>query len=142
VVVIDTPPHADAATREAVKAADLSLIPCRPRAFDLHAIQTTADLIAFGGKPAFVVFNATPPRAPSLVADARAIVEKIGLHVAPTTLADRAAYHHSTAAGKTAPELEPSGKAADEIAALWIWVCQQVSMPTRKRVNTKKAGAA
>ncbi len=142
VAVIDTPPHADAATREAVKAGNLALIPCRPRAFDLHAIQTTAELIAFAGKHAYVVFNAAPPRAPTLFAEARAMVEKIGLHVAPVILAERAAYHHSTGAGKVAQEYEPAGKAAEEIAALWTWVCEQVNMPACKRVNTAKGNAA
>ena len=45
VIVIDTPPHADSAARAAVEAADLVLIPCRPSAFDLAAIQTTAKLV-------------------------------------------------------------------------------------------------
>ena len=44
IAIIDTPPHADAAAVQAVKAADLVLIPCRPQAFDLHAMKTTADL--------------------------------------------------------------------------------------------------
>ncbi len=35
VVLIDTPPHADAMARQAAKLADLILIPCRPRAFEL-----------------------------------------------------------------------------------------------------------
>ena len=38
-VVIDTPPHADAMARHAAKLADLILVPCRPRAFDLAAIE-------------------------------------------------------------------------------------------------------
>jgi chromosome partitioning protein len=142
VAVIDTPPHADAAARAAVQVADLVVIPCRPRAFDLHAIQTTADLASFASKRAFVVFTAAPPRATSLYADAREVVEKMGLQVAPLILADRAAYHHSAAVGKTALEYDPTGKAAEEVSALWKWVCKQVNMPARSRVNKQKAGAA
>lgn len=140
VIVIDTPPHADAAAREAVKAADLVLIPTRPRAFDLHAIQTTAELIGYAGKPAFVVFNATPARGAQLFAEASAIVENLGLKVCPITFADRAAFHHSVAAGKAATETDPQGKAASETAALWDWVCEQVGMTSRKRVNTRTKG--
>ena len=135
VIVIDTPPHADAAAREAVKASDLVLIPTRPRAFDLHAIQTTAELVSYAAKPAFVVFNAGPARGMQLFAEAGAIVENLGLKVCPVTLADRAAFHHSTAAGKVASEADPQGKAAGEADALWEWVCQQVGMKSRKRVN-------
>ena len=140
IIVVDTPPHADAAAREAVKAADLVLIPTRPRAFDLHAIQTTAELISYASKPAFVLFNAAPARGAQLFAEASAIVEGLGLSVCPVMFADRAAFHHSTAAGKVAPETDPQGKAAGEVDALWQWVCEQVGMTTRKRVNTKTRG--
>ena len=135
-IVIDTPPHSDVAAREAVTAADLVLIPPRPRAFDLHAIQTTAGLIRYAGKPAFVVINAAPVRGAQLFAEASAIIESIGLKVCPITFADRAAFHHSTAAGKVAGETDPQGKAAGEAAALWQWVCEQVGMTSRKRDNT------
>lgn len=140
VIVIDTPPHADAAAREAVKAADLVLIPTRPRAFDLHAIQTTADLIGYAGKPAYVVFNAAPPRGAQLFAEASDIVENLGLKVCPVSFADRAAFHHSTGAGKAAAETDPTGKAAAEAEALWQWVCEQVGMKARKRANTITKG--
>lgn len=140
VIVIDTPPHADAAAREAVKAADLVLIPTRPRAFDLHAIQTTAELVGYAGKPAFVVFNAAPARGAQLFAEASAIVENLGLKVCPVSFADRAAFHHSTAAGKVAGEADPNGKAAAEADALWQWACEQVGMKARKRANTITKG--
>lgn len=139
-IVIDTPPHADAAAREAVKAADLVLIPTRPRAFDLHAIQTTAELIRYAGKPAFVLFNAAPARGAQIFAEASAIVENLGLKVCPVTFADRAAFHHSTAAGKVASESDPKGKAAAEADALWMWTCQQIGVSSRKRVSTKTKG--
>jgi chromosome partitioning protein len=52
IVLIDTPPHADATAVQAAKVSDLALIPCRPQAFDLHAMSATADLIAMTKKPA------------------------------------------------------------------------------------------
>lgn len=139
VVVVDTPPNADVAAREAVKAADLILIPCRPRAFDLHAIETTASLAADSGKPAFVIFNAAPPRAPALFSEAKGVVEGYGLQVAPMMIADRAAFHHSAAAGRTALETEPNGKAAEEINSLWHFLCNHVIMPSRNHNNTESA---
>lgn len=139
--VIDTPPHADIMAREACRAADLLLIPCRPRAFDLDAVRTTAELAAATRKPAFLIFMAGPPRAHLVYQEAGQLVEQFGLKVAPVMLPERAAFHHSVGAGKTAPEIEPQGKAAEEIASLWAWVCDLVNMPTRKQVN-KKRGAA
>jgi chromosome partitioning protein len=133
--VIDTPPHADIMVREACKAADLLLIPCRPRAFDLDAVRTTAELAAASRKPAFLIFVAGPPRAPLVYQEAGQLVEQFGLKVAPVMLPERAAFHHSVGEGKTAPEIEPQGKAAGDIASLWTWVCQHVSMPTHKQVR-------
>jgi chromosome partitioning protein len=137
VAVIDTPPHADIMAREACRAANLILIPCRPRAFDLDAVRMTAELAVASGKPAFLIFMAGPPRAPRLYGEATELVDRFGLKVAPIMLPERAAFHHSVSLGKTAPEIAPNGKAAQEIALLWAWVCERVNMPAQKLVNTE-----
>lgn len=136
-VIMDTPPVAEAEARTAARTADLVLIPCRPNAFDIHSIKTTADLTRFAGKPAFAVFNAGPVTAARLYAETTELVTEIGLQVAPPRLSDRAAFRHATGSGQAAQEIEPSGKAAAEVAELWNWICQQVSMPPRKRVSTR-----
>lgn len=136
--VIDTPPHADAMSRQAARLADLVLIPCRPRAFDLAAIEATAELVRSSRKPAFVVFNAGPPRAPLVYREATDLIEgQFGLPVAPVVLPERAAFHHSAAAGRTAPEYA-EGKAADEIRALWMWACEQLDLSTRGQVHLRE----
>jgi chromosome partitioning protein len=139
--VIDTPPHADIMAREAARQAELILIPCRPRAFDLDAVRTTIDLAKASGKSAFVVFLAGPPRAPLVYAEASRIIEQFGIPVAPVMLPERAAFHYSVGAGKTAQEIEPDGKAALEVAAVLRWVCKQVDLSARKRAGTKKGVA-
>lgn len=128
-IVIDTPPHDDMAAREAVRAADLVIVPTRPRAFDLHAMETTAAFIAFTRKPAFVLLNAVPAGATRIIAEASEFVKTLGLGVCPVHFGDRAAFHRSTAAGEVASEVEPEGRAAGEVEALWQWVCRQVDMP-------------
>lgn len=136
--VVDTPPHADAMARQAAKLADLILIPCRPRGFDLAAIEATAELVRASGTPAFVVFNAGPPKAPLIYKEAAELVRSgFELPIAPVVLADRAAFHHSTAAGRTALEAEVDGKAADEIRALWLWTREQVGLSTRSPAATR-----
>ncbi|MEM7690785.1 MAG: ParA family partition ATPase [Pseudomonadota bacterium] len=125
-LVIDTPPHADAAAREAIKAADLVLIPTKPRAFDLAALEPVADLVSFAQKPAFVVLNAVPAGATVLAEDAKAAASDIGLDICPVTLGDRAAFHRSSAKGETASESEPKGKAAKEIDKLWKWLTREL----------------
>ena len=134
--VIDTPPLAEAEARAAAKAVDLVLVPCRPNAFDLHSIRTTTDLTRFAATPAFVVFNAGPVAAPRLYAETTELVNEIGMKVAPIRVSERATFRHSTGSGQAAQETEPQGKAAAEVNALWHWICQQVDMPPRQRVNT------
>ncbi len=133
VIVIDTPPHADSAATAALESADLILIPCRPSAFDLAAIQTTTRLVRMFRKPAYVVFMAGSPNAPRIYDDARDLVQGFGIEACPVMLADRAAYRHAAAEGKTVMEYEPHGKAADEIAALYSWISEQVNLKTAKR---------
>ncbi|WP_420608248.1 ParA family partition ATPase [Novosphingopyxis sp.] len=127
-IVIDTPPHADSAARAAVEAADLVLIPCRPSAFDLSAIQTTSKLVQLLRKPAFVVFTAGPPNAPRVYQEAGELVESFGTPPCPFQMSDRAAFRHASAEGRTAMELEPDGKAADEVRQLYKWTCRQVDV--------------
>lgn len=121
-IVIDTPPHADSAAREAIKAADIVLVPTKPRAFDLHALEPIAELVSFAKKPAYVVLNAVPSGATVLTADARKTATEMGLEICPVELGDRAAFHRSSAKGETAAEIKPDGKAAKEIEALWKWL--------------------
>jgi chromosome partitioning protein len=134
--VIDTPPLAEAEARAAAKSADLVLVPCRPNAFDLHSIRTTTDLTRFAAKPAFALFNAGPVAAARLYGETTELVIEIGMKVAPVRLSERATFRHSTGSGQAAQETEPHGKAAAEVDALWRWICQQVDMPPRQRVNT------
>ena len=127
-VVIDTPPHADAAAREAIKAADMVLIPTKPRAFDLAALEPVADLVSFAKKPAYVVLNSVPAGATVLTEEAKETARQIGLDICPVELGDRAAFHRSSAKGETASESEPDGKAAGEIEALWQWLAKELQL--------------
>lgn len=131
--MIDTPPHADSAASAAVEAADLVLIPCRPSAFDLAAVQTTASLVKMRGKPAFVIFTAGSPTAPRMYDEAAQVVQGYGLEACPHIVADRAAFRHAAAEGKTAMEIEPNGKAAEEVRELYKWACKHVNMQSSKK---------
>jgi chromosome partitioning protein len=98
----------------------------------LDAVRTTAELAKASGKLAFVVFMAGPPRGSILYPEAGELVRRIGLQVAPVMLPERAAFHHSVAEGKAATEIEPGGKAAEEVARLWEWVSKHASELTSK----------
>jgi len=144
-VVLDSPPAADAAAVAAARAADLVLIPTRASAFDLHAIKTTAELVRVAQKPAAVLLNAVPARANALIEEVAAVIHSLNLSIAPVCLVDRAALRHAVINGQTAAEFEPLGKAADEVREVYRWVCGRLDMspvaPKNKSTQTLKGAA-
>lgn len=138
ILVIDTAPNADRASLMAARAADLILIPCRPAAFDLDAIEATCDLASLAKKPAWVLFSSTPVRS-ALVEEARRGLMEQGRLVAPQTLHQRVAFSHSVIDGRTAMEFEPFGKASLEMQEIYAWACSQLDMPARQRVGKQRS---
>ena len=136
-LLLDTPGAAAAEAMAAAEAADLILIPCRPRALDLDAIRQTAALALAARRPAFLVFNASSTRPGPVRADALEVARALGVEVAPVRLAERAAYHRAMEDGRAAQEIEPHGKAALEIAALWDWTCDQLNVLPCKPANVE-----
>lgn len=135
-LVLDTAPNADQTASLAARAADVVLIPCRPAAFDLEAIETTLMLAKTTGKPAYVVLNAVPFRTGGIDKEAAARLTGQGAQVAPHQLTHRAAFAHSVIDGRTAQEFEPKGKAAAEMHFLYKWLCGIVDIPTRLHDRT------
>jgi chromosome partitioning protein len=126
--VIDTPARSENTALDAVRAADVALIPCRPGFFDTAAMNFTANLLKLAGKPGFVVFTQVPPRAESLLTEIREALTIYGLTVAPFAIHLRAAYSHAIPGGQTAQEYEPSGKASGEITALYAWLQSKIAI--------------
>lgn len=133
-LILDTAPNADQTALRAAQLADMVLIPCRAATFDLEAIQATLTLGRLAQKPSFVVLNAVPPRS-GIGREAAEGLSGQGAKVAPAMLSQRAAFAHGVIDGRTAQEFEPDGKAAEEVGALYAWLCGIVDMPTRGRVR-------
>ncbi len=127
IIIIDTAPHSETSALTSARAADLILIPCRPGIFDLRAITTSVDLAKLSKTPAVAILNAAPPRG-TLPDEAEQAIQAIGLEVSPIRLGQRAAFVHSLTAGQGVLEYEPSGKAAEEINDVYLWVRKQASM--------------
>jgi chromosome partitioning protein len=130
VLILDTAPNADQTALRAAQTADVVLIPCRAATFDLEAIKATLTLSQLAQKPFYVVLNAIPPRSGIGREAAEGLIGQ-GAQVAPTMLSQRAAFAHGVIDGRTAQEFEPDGKAAEEVNALYEWLCGIVDMPTR-----------
>ncbi len=127
--IIDTPPHAENSISEAMRVADHVLVPTRPGPFDLAAVATTLDLAQRIGKNPLAIINAAPPRTgslePSIVLEARLLLQRMGARVAETVISQRVALSHAIISGSTVGEYEPQGRAATEIAALWAEIIRE-----------------
>jgi chromosome partitioning protein len=121
--IVDTPPHAETSIADAMRAADLVLVPTRPGPFDLAAVATTLDLAQRVGKKPLAVINHAPPRTgaaePSIVSEARETLTRMGAAVAQAVVSRRVAMSHAIIGGQTVNEFEPNGRAAEEMLALW-----------------------
>jgi chromosome partitioning protein len=121
--IVDTPPHAENSIADAMRVSDLVLVPTRPGPFDLAAVATTLDLAQRVGKKPLAIINHAPPRTgagePSIVAEARETLTRMGATVAASVISQRVAMSHAVIGGQTVNEYEPEGRAAAEMLALW-----------------------
>ena len=124
-VILDTAPHSDSAALEAARMSELVIIPCRPAILDMEAITNTLQLVKTTGKPIFVVMNAVGAMGRDTQEAADAVAD-LDVAVCPVRLVNRIAFSRSLLAGQTAPEFEPSGKAAAECAKLHEFMCAHV----------------
>lgn len=139
-VIVDTPPAAGPDAVEAVQAADLVLIPCRPSLLDLDAIKRTAQLLKTTKAQGFVLLNAAPPTAVTLIEEAQNFAEATGLAVASAVLRERTTFRNSWPTGQGVIEYEPEGKAAAEIANLMKFIIEKLQIVIRsKRQNVRSA---
>lgn len=118
IVIIDTPPHAEnSATRQAIRMADLIVVPTQLSPMDIWACQTTLDLIERERKNSIIVLNRVPPRARI----ANELMEKLKadhLPLAKAHVGNRTAFAASMMEGQGVTESAPSSLAAAEIRLL------------------------
>ena len=126
-VILDTAPHSETAALAAARQSDLILIPCRPSVLDLKAIVTSIDLSSLAKKDASVVLNGIPARG-LLATEASAVIAGYGVELVPVMIGYRAAFVHSLTMGNSVVEYESTSKAADEITALFEWICKRIGL--------------
>jgi len=126
IAIIDTPPALTISIEQAIKTADLVLVPARPSPHDLRAIGATVGLTRKAGKPFLFVVNGAAPRA-SITAEAVAALSEHG-RVVPTILYQRTDFAGSMIDGRTVMETAPTGRSALEIGELWKHVYAQITM--------------
>jgi chromosome partitioning protein len=130
-VVIDTPPAFLDTIRAAIAVADLVLIPARPSPHDLRAVGVIVEMAEASGQPfCFVVNGATPRTLIALEA-----VQALAQHgpVAPVIVHQRIDFAASMVDGRTAGEVNPRSRSAEETTELWNYVHTQLRKRVRRR---------
>ncbi len=132
--MIDTPPAITVAIQSVIAVAELIVVPTRPSPHDLRAVGATVDLCERAGKPLIFVVNAATPKA-RITADAAVALSQHGT-VAPITIHQRTDFAASMIDGRTVMEVDPKGKSAAEITALWVYISDRLEKNFRRTVFT------
>ncbi len=128
-VLIDTPGTDSAATEAAMKAADLCVIPARPTIFDIWSSVVTRTKLKTLGKDYVFVLNQCPALQDSpRVQDGAKALEVMGGLLTPL-IASRVDYQEAAREGMGVTELNPSGKAAEEMRHLWSSLKRRLAKP-------------
>lgn len=128
---IDTPPAITASIRAVIALADFVLIPTRPSPHDLRAVGRTVELATSASRPfAFAVTQAKPNAR--LTVQTMAALSVHGV-VAPAIVHDRVDYAASMIDGRTVLEIDPGGRSAEEMTALWKFVKTRIHENTKAR---------
>jgi chromosome partitioning protein len=138
--VIDTPPAITMAIQSVIQVAELIVIPTRPSPHDLRAVGATVDLCERAGKPLIFVVNAATPKA-RITSEAAVALSQHGT-VAPVTLHHRTDFAASMIDGRTVMEVDPKGKSAAEVAALWGYISDRLEKNFRRTVFSVPAAPA
>jgi chromosome partitioning protein len=128
-ILVDTPSNGSASVVDAIEAATLVVIPCRPGLFDIDAVQQTIAFAQQARTPYAVVLNAAPPKrhgteAPA-VAAARHCLGRLDVPVWGGQITHRAAYSLALTDGEGVTD-DPYSAA--EISALWSAIEKSVKV--------------
>jgi chromosome partitioning protein len=138
-VLIDTPATDTPASDAAMKAADLCIIPSRPTIFDIWSSEVTrGKLKTYAKEFAFVLTQCPPMQESQRVMDGAAALESMGGLLRPL-ITSRVAYQEAAREGMGTTEIEPDGKAAEEIRALWASLKRRLSKAKSNEKVSKKA---
>jgi chromosome partitioning protein len=132
--IIDTAGGINAATTEAIRHADLCLIPARPSVADIEATASTLSVIRAWNKPFAFILNQTPIRGQRPTNATTALGEEAALDisdvVAQPFIVMRNDHQDALSAGLAVNEYAPASKSAEEIRSLWQWIEARLNAST------------
>jgi chromosome partitioning protein len=126
-VIIDTPGVLRADVGKLLRHVDFILAPVKASALDLWALGQTRNQAEQSGRPFAAILSDVPTRGAE-VDETDEILRNDGWRVAPVRIHHRVAYSRALASGNAVNEVGRSGRSsADEIAALWRWILDEVA---------------
>lgn len=131
-VIIDTPPFSKDIAYEAAQHADFVLLPTRPAVLDVMAMSKTVELVKHYKHPFAAVLTFCPPLGRE-INDTIKVIQALGAEVCPVRIGNRIAYSRAQQNGLAAQELDPDGKAAQEISDLYAYVCMHLYADAQDR---------
>lgn len=137
--IIDTPAADTPAADTAMRIADLAIIPARPTIFDIWSSELTRGKLKTLNKEFAFVLNQCPPMQESQrVQDGAAALEAMGGLLRPM-IASRVDFQEAAREGMGVTEIDPNGKAAEEMRALWASLKRRLSRLKASEKSVKKA---
>jgi chromosome partitioning protein len=127
------------AIQSVISVAELIVVPTRPSPHDLRAVGATVELCERAQKPLIFVVNAGTAKA-RITSEAAIALSQHGT-VAPITIHNRIDFASSMIDGRTVMDLDPKGKSAREIEALWNYIADRLERNFRRTVFTVGASA-
>ena len=122
-VFIDTPANVSASVVDAIRAARLAVIPCRPGLLDIDAVQETIDFCRRLDTPYAVVLNGAPPRRAGVespvVTAARECLVELKVPVWGGQITHRVSFSLAVSRGEGVQEQDLDQSSCMEIARLW-----------------------
>jgi chromosome partitioning protein len=137
--IIDTAGRANDTASAAARAADLVLIPLQPSLPDLNTVAATLEIIRLaGGKPARALL-ARVRAAGNRHEETTAWLVAKGIEVCPVSLGERVIFQDADAMGLAVMEVEPGGKAAEEIQQLYNYTSSILGLASEGKAGNEKA---
>ena len=114
IVIIDTPPKIESDARPAIEAADLVLIPVAPSHVDFWATEAIIDIAKKAKRKLLIQINRANHRS-KLISQTLEYIKTLKVNTTSTLIGHRQIFISSMGVGKTAVEIQRSGKAIEEI---------------------------
>lgn len=121
--IIDTPPHSGPEVTQAVKLADVVVVPIEPSDFSFAAVQSSLDIVNAHGKPVVMVLS----RASAGELETREGIQMLEGSGFPFSIIHaRVAFKRTVPTGTTVHETKTDLKAIEEIENLWALIQEQL----------------